>query len=149
VAATGTGDSFDLERFVAIQRETYASALAEIRAGRKRSHWIWYIFPQAAGLGQSAMSVRYAIGSTAEAQAYLDHALLGARYRECVAALQALGGHDPEAVFGAIDAVKLRSSLTLFAEVSGEPLFTAALDKWFGGQRDAATLAILSGHRPG
>ena len=83
-------DRFDLERFVVIQRDTYARALDEIRSGRKRSHWIWYIFPQAAGLGHSAMSVRYAIGSTAEAQAFLDHPLLGARYRECVEALQAL-----------------------------------------------------------
>jgi uncharacterized protein (DUF1810 family) len=143
VAAGEAGDPFDLARFVAIQHETYARALDEIRAGRKRSHWIWYIFPQAAGLGHSAMSQRYAIGSTDEAQAFLDHPVLGARYRECVEVLQALDETSAEAVFGAIDAVKLRSSLTLFAEVSGEPLFAAALDKWFEGGRDEATMRLL------
>jgi uncharacterized protein (DUF1810 family) len=143
VTASGAADPFDLERFVSIQRETYARALDEIRRGRKRSHWIWYIFPQAAGLGHSAMSQRYAIGSTGEAQAYLDHPVLGARYRECVAALQALGDTSAETVFGGIDAMKLRSSLTLFAEVSGEPLFAAALDRWFDGRRDEATLHLL------
>ncbi len=143
MTASGSADPFELERFVSIQRETYARALDEIRRGRKRSHWIWYIFPQAAGLGHSAMSQRYAIGSTDEAHAFLDHPLLGARYRECVDALQALENSSAEAVFGAIDAAKLRSSLTLFAEVSAEPLFTAALDRWFDGLRDQATLRLL------
>jgi uncharacterized protein (DUF1810 family) len=143
VIASASADPFELERFVSIQRETYARALEEIRRGRKRSHWIWYIFPQAAGLGHSAMSQRYAIASTGEAQAYLDHPVLGARYRECVAALQALKDSSAEAVFGAIDVVKLRSSLTLFAEVSGEPLLAAALDRWFDGQRDEATMRLL------
>jgi uncharacterized protein (DUF1810 family) len=143
VATSGTIDPFDLERFVAIQRETYGRALGEIRRGRKRSHWIWYIFPQAAGLGQSAMSVRYAIGSPGEGQAFLDHPVLGARYRECVATLLALNETSAEAVFGTIDALKLRSSLTLFGEVSGEPLFAAALDKWFDGERDEATMRFL------
>lgn len=143
MAATGTDDPFDLDRFVSAQRETYARALDEIRRGCKRSHWIWYIFPQAAGLGHSPMSQRYAIGSTGEAEAFLHHPVLGARCRECVAALQALDETSAEAVFGAVDAMKLRSSLTLFAEVSGEPLFTAALDKWFGGQRDRATMQLL------
>jgi uncharacterized protein (DUF1810 family) len=89
------------------------------------------------------MSQRYAIGSLAEAAAYLDHPVLGARYRECVSSLQALDEINAEAVFGAIDAIKVRSSLTLFAEVGGEALFVAALDKWFGGRRDQATLRIL------
>jgi uncharacterized protein (DUF1810 family) len=133
----------DLERFVTIQCETYRRALDEIRQGRKRSHWIWYIFPQVAGLGHSPMSQRFAIRSLTEARAYLDHPLLGLRYRECVAALQGLDEPSAEAVFGTIDAVKLRSSLTLFAEASAEPLFAAALERWFGGQRDPATLSIL------
>jgi uncharacterized protein (DUF1810 family) len=144
VVSAQPGDPFDLDRFVAIQRGTYDRALDEIRKGRKRSHWIWYIFPQLAGLGHSPMSQRFAIRSRAEARAYLDHPLLGARYRECVSALQALDGSSAEAVFGTVDAAKLRSSLTLFAEVSVEPLFAAALDKWFGGQRDDATLAIMA-----
>jgi len=143
MTATQAGDPFDLDRFVSAQRETYARALDEVRRGRKRSHWIWYIFPQAAGLGHSPMSQRYAIGSPGEAEAFLNHPVLGTRYRECVSALQALNETSAEAVFGAIDAIKLRSSLTLFAEVSGEPLFAAALDKWFGGQRDEATLHLL------
>ena len=143
MTATGTTDPFDLERFVAIQRETYGRALEELRCGRKRGHWMWYVFPQAAGLGHSAMSVRYAIGSTGEAQAFLDHPVLGGRYRQCVATLQALDETSAGVVLGAIDAIKLRSSLTLFAEVSGEPLFAAALDKWFDGERDEATLAVL------
>ena len=138
------GDPFDLDRFVAIQRGAYDRALDEIRQGRKRSHWIWYIFPQVAGLGHSPMSQRFAIRSRAEARAYLDHPLLGTRYRECVSTLQALDGTSAEAVFGTIDAAKLRSSLTLFAEVSAEPLFAVALDKWFGGQRDDATLAMMA-----
>ena len=138
---------FDLARFIAIQAGTYDRALQEIRAGRKRSHWIWYIFPQIAGLGHSAMSQRFAIRSLAEARAYLAHPLLGGRYRECIAALQALGETTAVDVFGTIDAVKLRSSLTLFAEASHEPLFEVALDRWFGGERDAVTLAILAAER--
>lgn len=138
---------FDLDRFVSIQAATYDRALAEIRAGNKRSHWIWYIFPQIAGLGHSPMSQRYAIGSLAEARAYLAHPVLGGRYRRCVAALQALGDTTAVDVFGTIDAVKLRSSLTLFEAASREALFGAALDRWFGGERDGATLAILGAGR--
>ena len=143
MTATQAGDPFDLDRFVSAQRETYARALDEVRRGRKRSHWIWYVFPQAAGLGHSPMAMRYAIWSKEEAQAFLDHPLLGARYRECVEALQALSGTDAEAVFGPIDAMKLRSSLTLFSAVNGEPLFAAALDRWFDGRRDDATVQLL------
>lgn len=116
-------DRFDLERFVSAQAANYETALAEIRAGAKRSHWMWYVFPQIAGLGRSAMAQRYAIGSRAEAQAYLDHPLLGARLRDCVAALHDLPRPDPVRVFGDIDATKLRSSLTLFEAVSSEPAF--------------------------
>jgi uncharacterized protein (DUF1810 family) len=133
----------DLERFVTAQEADYHIALAEIRRGSKRSHWMWYIFPQIDGLGHSAMSRRYAIRSLEEASAYLDHALLGQRLRDCVGALQDLTGTTAEQVFGTVDAAKLRSSLTLFLAVANEPLFGAALDRWFGGNRDARTLELL------
>jgi uncharacterized protein (DUF1810 family) len=138
-------DPFDLDRFVEAQAATYRQALAELRAGRKTSHWSWFILPQVSGLGTSAASVRYAIKSLAEARAYLDHPVLGARLRECVAAMNALSGLSASQVLGAVDAQKLRSCLTLFAQAgSSEPVFRAALDKYFAGQPDAATLAILA-----
>ena len=136
-------DPFDLTRFVAAQAESYATALAEIRQGRKRSHWMWYVFPQLAGLGHSAMARAYAIRSIDEARAYLAHPTLGPRLRACVAALDRLEETSAEAVFGGIDAIKLRSSLTLFAAAGDEPAFGAALDRWFGGRRDEATLGLL------
>ena len=133
--------NFDLDRFVAAQAATYDTALAEIRRGAKRSHWMWYIFPQFAGLGTSDMARLYAIGSLDEARAYLAHPLLGARLRDCVGALQDLTGTSAITVFGAVDAMKLRSSLTLFVEAGGGPLFAAAIDRWFDGAADGATLA--------
>jgi len=136
-------DPFDLERFVEAQSGDYPRALAEITAGRKRSHWMWYVFPQLAGLGRSGMAQRYAISGIEEARAYLAHPLLGVRLRECVAALQDLTGTSAEAVFGDVDAMKLRSSLTLFAQAGGEPLFSAALERWFKGEADEKTLALL------
>ena len=136
-------EAFDLERFVAAQAGSYESALAEIRRGAKRGHWMWFIFPQIAGLGRSEMAERYAIGSVEEARAYLAHPVLGVRYLECVAALQDLTGNDAVAVFGQTDAMKLRSSLTLFSEAVDERLIVAALDRWFGG-RDDATLQLLA-----
>ena len=136
-------DLFNLNRFVTAQADSYETALNEIRQGQKRSHWMWFIFPQFAGLGQSATARHYAIGSLAEARAYLAHPLLGLRLRACVAALQDLVGTSAEAVFGPVDAMKLRSSLTLFAEAGGERLFVAALERWFEGQADGATLALL------
>ena len=136
-------DAFDLARFVKAQAGIYEQALAEIRSGRKRSHWMWFIFPQLAGLGHSPMAQRYAIGSIAEARAYLADPLLGARYRECVASLQALPATTAERVFGGIDAIKLKSSLTLFDEANHEPLFSEAIGRWFEGQRDEATLGLL------
>lgn len=136
-------ECFDLERFVSAQAESYDTALGEIRRGRKRSHWMWYVFPQLAGLGMSDMARRYAIASIDEARAYLDHELLGPRLRACVSALQDLEHGEAEDVFGGGDAVKLRSSLTLFAQASDERLFDAALDRWFGGLRDPATLRLL------
>jgi uncharacterized protein (DUF1810 family) len=143
---TGTAefDHFDLHRFVSAQENTYDRALTELRRGLKMSHWMWFIFPQVVGLGSSEMARRYAIVSLEEAQAYLAHPLLGARYRECVAALQDLIGTTAEAVFGPLDAAKLRSSLTLFAEAAPEePLFEAALQRWFAGSKDEKTLGIL------
>jgi len=136
-------DAFDLARFVKAQAGIYEQALAEIRSGRKRSHWMWFIFPQFAGLGHSPMAQRYAIGSIAEARAYLAAPVLGTRYRECVASLQALPATTAERVFGGIDAIKLKSSLTLFDEANHEPLFSEAIGRWFEGQRDEATLGLL------
>ena len=136
-------DANDLERFVAAQAGTYDSALAELRRGAKRSHWMWFVFPQVAGLGRSDMARRYAIASLDEARAYLAHPVLGARLRECVTALQDLGPTTAEAVLGAVDAAKLRSSLTLFLEGGREALFRAALERWFGGEPDPLTLDRL------
>lgn len=136
--------SFDLERFVDAQASVYEMALAEIRRGAKRGHWMWFIFPQIRGLGRTDMAQRFAIISLEEAQAYLAHPLLGARLRECVGALQDLTGTSAQAVFGSVDAMKLRSSLTLFAQAGGGGLFTAALDRWFDGEADAATLTHIS-----
>lgn len=137
-------DPFDLERFIAAQADVHEAALAEIRRGRKTSHWMWFIFPQAAGLGHSGMAQRYVIRSLEEARAYLDHPLLGSRLRTCVSALQGLGSTTAEAVFRPVDAMKLHSSLTLFAEVSDERLFTAALERWFEGGKDEATLKLMA-----
>jgi uncharacterized protein (DUF1810 family) len=136
-------EDFDLQRFLDAQEGRYAAAFDEIARGAKRGHWMWYVFPQVAGLGHSDMARVYAIGSIEEAQAYLAHPVLGVRLRACVAALQALPRQPAEAVFGAIDAMKLRSSLTLFAEAGGGPLFEAALARWFGAP-DERTLDTLS-----
>ncbi|GLV27367.1 DUF1810 domain-containing protein [Sphingobium sp. TomTYG45] len=133
-----------LARFVEAQANSYATALAEIRAGAKRSHWMWFVFPQLRGLGQSPTAHYYGIASLDEARAYLDHDLLGPRYRECVEALQQLQAKDPVAVFGGIDAMKLRSSLTLFEGAAPDPLFADALDRWFNGERDTATQHMLA-----
>ena len=134
--------SHDLERFVRAQddRGTYDQALRELRAGRKTSHWMWFVFPQVAGLGRSEMAQAYAISGTDEARAYLDHPVLGERLRECCRALLDLDTDDAEQVLGGIDAVKLRSSMTLFARADpDERLFTEVLEKFFGGEADAAT----------
>jgi uncharacterized protein (DUF1810 family) len=136
-------ESDPLDRFVTAQRDSYADALHEIEGGRKQSHWMWFVFPQLTGLGRSPTAQYYAISSLDEARAYLAHPLLGGRLRACVAALQALPPTSAEAVFGSVDAMKLHSSLTLFAAADGGALFTAALDRWFDGQRDAATLRLL------
>ena len=137
-------DPFDLARFVEAQDPAYDTALAELRAGRKRTHWIWYILPQVRGLGTSQMSMRYGLQSLAEAKAFLAHPILGPRLRECVRALNALRESDPVAVLGGIDALKLRSCLTVFAEASPEEsLFREALEKYFKGQADTGTLSLI------
>ena len=136
-------DENSLDRFVEAQTLAYQTALAEIRRGAKRSHWMWFIFPQIAGLGRSSTARHFAIRSADEGRDYLDHPVLGPRYIECVTALQDLPVSDPVEVFGEIDAVKLRSSLTLFEAVRPSPLLAAALDRWFGGERDRMTLRLL------
>jgi uncharacterized protein (DUF1810 family) len=135
-----------VQRFVTAQEEggAYERALAELRAGRKTSHWIWFVFPQIAGLGRSPMSRTYAIGSLAEARSYLDHPVLGPRLRECASALLEAQAASAEQVLGPIDAVKLRSSMTLFARAAPEePLFVAVLDRYFDGERDEVTERLL------
>jgi uncharacterized protein (DUF1810 family) len=140
-------DPFALERFVRAQDEhgTYARALAELHAGRKQSHWMWFVFPQLTGLGASAMAQRYAIGSLQEARAYLAHPVLGGRLRESAAALDSLaGGVSAEEVLGHVDALKLRSSLTLFERADpSEQLFARLLIKFYGGVREERTEQAL------
>ena len=139
-------DDFDLERFVSAQDGVYDGALAELRAGRKTGHWIWFVFPQIAGLGRSEMSRIYSIGSLAEARAYLAHPVLGPRLREAAAAVLATHGRSADQILGSIDAVKLRSSMTLFLRADpDEPAFRAVLDRLYDGRPDAATDAILGG----
>lgn len=139
-------DPYDLERFVEAQDEhgTYERAIAELRAGQKMSHWMWFVFPQFAGLGQSPTSRRFAISSLEEAAAYLDHHVLGPRLRECVGVLLETKGRSAAQMFGAVDAQKLRSSMTLFLRTSSdEPRFGEVLDRYFGRQPDPATEALM------
>ena len=134
-----------LERFIEAQAPIYAQALGELRAGQKQSHWMWFIFPQIAGLGQSPMSRAYAIQSLDEARAYLANPVLGSRLRECCQALMNLRNKSAQDIFGSIDAMKLRSCLTLFAEADPEDvLFYNLLEKYFDGDADEPTLDILS-----
>ena len=133
-----------LDRFLDAQRGDYAAALAEVRRGRKTSHWMWYIFPQIAGLGQSSTARYYSIRDLEEAREYYAHPVLGQRLREISGALLELRGSDPVAVFGGIDSMKLKSSMTLFAMAApDDPLFRQVLDKYYGGEQDALTLRIL------
>jgi uncharacterized protein (DUF1810 family) len=140
-------DPFELQRFVAAQDHggSYDAAVAELRAGRKRSHWIWFVFPQIAGLGHSPISQRYAISSLAEAQAYLAHPVLGQRLIECAGIVAGLRGSTAQDIFGGIDAIKLRSSMTLFARADpGNPVFREVLDAYYGGVADEVTDRLLS-----
>ncbi|SFP89970.1 Uncharacterized protein, DUF1810 family [Geodermatophilus dictyosporus] len=139
-----SGDLFGLQRFVDAQAGSYEQALAELRAGRKTSHWMWFVFPQVAGLGRSPTAQHYAIAGLDEARAYLAHPVLGPRLIECARVLTELPRADPVAVFGPIDAVKLRSSMTLFARADpDEAAFRAVLERYFGGAEDEATTARL------
>ena len=133
-----------LDRFLDAQRGDYAAALAEVRRGRKTSHWMWYIFPQIAGLGQSSTARYYSIRDLEEAREYYAHPVLGQRLREISGVLLELRDSDPVAVFGGIDSMKLKSSMTLFAVAApDDPLFLQVLDKYYGGEQDALTLRIL------
>jgi len=137
-------DPYDLDRFLKAQEDTYNTAHDELKSGCKRSHWIWFIFPQMAGLGQSPTSQFYGIKSIEEAQAYLKHPILGGRLHECLKALQTLGETSADQVFGELDAMKFRSSLTLFTEAdSAGPILESALYRWFDGRKDEKTLALL------
>ena len=137
-------DPFDLERFVRAQDPVFRAVEGELARGRKQTHWKWFVFPQIAGLGFSAMSQRYAIGSRAEAEAYLAHPVLGARLVECTGLVLAVEGRSINAILGAPDDAKFRSSMTLFDAVSDEPVFDEALARYFSGKRDQATLDILA-----
>jgi uncharacterized protein (DUF1810 family) len=138
-------DPFDLDRFVDAQGPVYDAVLAELRDGRKRSHWMWFVFPQLRGLGSSPTAVRFGITSTEEARAYLAHDLLGPRLRECATLVAGIDGRSAEEIFGRPDDMKLRSSMTLFTRATEDNAdFVAVLDKFYGGEEDPATLARLS-----
>lgn len=134
-----------LQRFLDAQAPVYAQACAELQTGRKQSHWMWFIFPQLRGLGQSAMAWEYGIASKQEAQAYLQHPVLGERLRRCMALLLVHQGLSAQEILGSTDAMKLRSCATLFAAVEmKEPVFQQVLDRYYGGEQDGRTLALLS-----
>lgn len=139
-------DPYNLRRFLDAQQPVYETVRAELKDGRKRSHWIWFIFPQIEGLGKSDMARRYSISSREEAVAYLDHVVLGQRLRECAMLVASLNGRSIEDIFGYPDDLKFRSSMTLFAEVATDGgIFRKCLEKYFGGKPDVKTLALLSG----
>ena len=144
ITSVDENDPFDLARFVSAQADDFNTALAEIRDGRKRSHWMWYIFPQFAGLGLSEMSRRYAIRSVEEARAYLAHPLLGPRLVRCTVAAMEVEGRSATEIFGSPDDTKLRSSSTLFAKVStSSSVFEQLLDRYFDGHGDPQTLRLM------
>jgi uncharacterized protein (DUF1810 family) len=137
-------DPFNLQRFLDAQASVYEQARRELKMGRKQSHWMWFIFPQIAGLGQSPMSIRFAIASLDEAKAYLAHSVLGARLRECARLTLDVEGKSAREIFGSIDEIKFRSSMTLFARgAQDDEAFQRCLDKYFSGDPDPATLARL------
>jgi uncharacterized protein (DUF1810 family) len=135
-------DVYRLSRFVEAQDPVYARVLEELGRGRKASHWMWFVFPQLRGLGRSEMAVRFAISGRAEAEAYLKHSVLGVRLKECTRLVNRIDD-SASAIFGYPDDLKFRSSMTLFASVKGGGVFQEALDKFFGGERDSAALALL------
>jgi uncharacterized protein (DUF1810 family) len=136
-------ETFDLQRFVAAQASVYSRVVGELSDGRKRSHWMWFIFPQIAGLGFSAMAERFAIGSRAEATAYLAHDILGPRLIECTRLVLAVKNKTINEILGSPDDMKFRSSMTLFGAVSGNPIFGQAIAVYCAGARDQATIEIL------
>jgi uncharacterized protein (DUF1810 family) len=148
LSSSDRADPFDLKRFVDAQERVYETALAELRAGRKRSHWIWFVFPQLQGLGTSPTATRYGITSLAEAKAYLDHGMLGPRLRECARVVAGIPGSSADEIFGWPDNLKVRSSMTLFAratesaEVQAD--FRAVLDRLYDGVEDALTVEQLA-----
>ena len=144
MSAAPSSDPYNLQRFVDAQTSVYAHVVAELRDGRKRSHWMWFIFPQIAGLGSSPTAQHFAISGRAEALAYLAHPTLGPRLRECTELVNQVPDRTVDEIFGYPDDLKFRSSVTLFAAVApGEQVFRATLDKYFAGEPDAATLALL------
>jgi uncharacterized protein (DUF1810 family) len=137
-------DRFQLQRFVEAQRPVYETVLSELRTGRKRSHWMWFIFPQISGLGHSATAQKFAVSSLAEAAAYLAHPTLGPRLRECSVLVSSIEGRSVDEIFDYPDDLKFHSSMTLFAQAAPqEPIFAACLQKYFGGQPDPRTMALL------
>lgn len=142
--AASKEDVFELQRFLDAQAGSYAQALAELREGEKRSHWMWFIFPQLEGLGSSPMALRYAIRSRAEAEAYLAHPILGSRLRECAQALLGVQGRPIGAILGFPDDLKLQSSMTIFTALEGaDPVFNRVLERYYAGKSDAKTLGLL------
>jgi uncharacterized protein (DUF1810 family) len=139
-----TTDPFDLQRFLDAQAPVYPVVLGELRAGRKQSHWMWFIFPQLAGLGHSATAQRFAISSREEAVAYLGHRVLGSRLKECTALVNAVEGRTILEILGSPDDLKFHSSMTLFGAASTDPIFTVAVATFYGGKRDQRTLDLLS-----
>lgn len=137
-------DPFDLARFTSAQESVHAAALAELKAGRKRSHWMWFVFPQIDGLGLSWTTKRYSIKSLAEARRYIEHPVLGPRLQDCCQALLSLEGRTAHEVFGSPDDMKLKSSMTLFAAVSAPgSIFTQVLDKYYRGEKDSRTIELI------
>jgi uncharacterized protein (DUF1810 family) len=136
-------DPFDLQRFVDAQRGVHPQVCAELAAGQKRSHWMWFVFPQLKGLGASSMAQHYGIGSKAEAQAYWAHPVLGPRLAQCIELVLAVEGRSAHEIFGSPDDLKFRSCMTLFALATGEPVFDRALRKYFGGAADPRTIELL------
>lgn len=148
--AVNVTDPFDLRRFVDAQDRVYDAVLAELHAGAKRSHWIWFVFPQLRGLGRSQTAARFGIASLAEARAYLAHPVLGPRLRECTRLVNAIDGRSAEEIFGWPDNLKVRSSMTLFARAAGHEDsadFRVVLEKFYGGQDDPATVELLNSAR--
>jgi len=146
--SSNDADPFDLRRFVDAQERVYGTVLAELRSGTKRSHWIWFVFPQLRGLGRSATAQRYGISSLDEARAYLAHPVLGPRLRECTGLVAAIDGRSVEEIFGWPDNLKVRSSMTLFARATDDnTVFRGVLDKFYGGEEDPATVELLNSAR--